>query len=174
METSHPQPKKMTNSLINISLRLTTGTVVLSHSILCYNLLAATSHVTSSSLLIMTISLIISVSSLSLLAFCRVTFICHRKCYEHTVCSLTDGISFPLTERRLPAYGRDTNNCRSCVLWRSASVAAHLLVSLSVKQDVLLWNWLVRFIWRFALIGGSLGLFSCEYNMAHIMLRLKK
>lgn len=136
--------------------------MVLSHSISRLNL-ETTSQVTSSSRLITTISLIISWFPRCVL---QGDLYVPQKCYQHPACVLSDCISFLLMERRQPAYGGDTANCRPCVLWRSAWVPAPFFYF-----ALALWNKMSRSQtdWCFLLeglllIGGSLGLVGSEYQ----------
>lgn len=81
-----------------------------------------------------------------------------HKCYQYPAGALTDCVSCLLTAWRPPACGRDTANCRSCVLWRSARGFRPLFIPLErVKRDSSLPGWLTPFIRRCPVIGGPVA-----------------
>lgn len=154
------------HDLINISLWLSTGTVVLNHTILRHNLLVMTSQsqVTFSSHLIMTISLIISWFLCSHCCVLQGDLYVAQKCYQHPgkqwvivlVSFWRSGGSLLTAGTLLIAglvYCEGQHGCPPSSYF-----------SLAVKQDNLFPNRLVLFIKGFSLIGGSLGLVGREYQ----------
>ena len=151
------QPQNDQHHPIKIPSGLAAGPVVLNRWTCASNSSATTSQVTSSSHLIMTIFLISFRPLYSLTAHVLQGDLCvPQKCYQHPVCGATEGVSFLLTEMRQPAYGRDTTNCRPCVFWRSARVAAPFLFhsgTMTHSQSDCCF-----LLESFILIGESLGL----------------